>query len=339
MGGMKATLEEMPYQQPPWSERYPKMLDTLANDPMAPVGSVIARNICVGGRWIDLDGRAKPYVTFTDNLLDQDPLFVDAAHGNFRLKAESPAFKLGFLALPLSKMGLYQDELRASWPVQSEIRPMTTPPAVTTAKPASPSPVYQVHRRTAAITIDGDLTPAEWGGADPRKAMLLEQGVNGEKQTPRSLAWLSWDDQALYVAFDNAVNPKFPLRPGNQWGQDDAVEMAIRNPAGGAKAPILVLRAFPSGHFESSDEAGASADEVKQATQGVKYAARTVDAKRWTAEWRIPLASLGLVPTQPTRYQFNLSVRKTADDQWVEWVGTGACTWEVGSAGFLQLVP
>lgn len=48
-----------------------------------------------------------------------DPLFVDVEHDDFRLKPESPAIKkLGFKPLPIEKMGLYKDELRASWPVK-----------------------------------------------------------------------------------------------------------------------------------------------------------------------------------------------------------------------------
>jgi hypothetical protein len=50
-----------------------------------------------------------------------DPLFVDRAAGDYRLKPDSPAFKLGFKPIPVDKIGPYQDELRASWPIQEAI--------------------------------------------------------------------------------------------------------------------------------------------------------------------------------------------------------------------------
>jgi len=46
-----------------------------------------------------------------------DPLFVDAARGDYRLRSESPALALGFQPLPIEQMGCYADPLRASWPV------------------------------------------------------------------------------------------------------------------------------------------------------------------------------------------------------------------------------
>lgn len=35
-----------------------------------------------------------------------DPLFVDPANGDFRLKPDSPALKLGFVPFDMSKVGL-----------------------------------------------------------------------------------------------------------------------------------------------------------------------------------------------------------------------------------------
>ncbi len=46
-----------------------------------------------------------------------DPLFVNAAKDDYRLQANSPAFKLGFKPIPIEKIGPYRDELRASWPI------------------------------------------------------------------------------------------------------------------------------------------------------------------------------------------------------------------------------
>jgi hypothetical protein len=46
-----------------------------------------------------------------------DPMFVDAAADNYRLKPHSPALALGFQAIPVDRIGPYKDDLRASWPI------------------------------------------------------------------------------------------------------------------------------------------------------------------------------------------------------------------------------
>jgi hypothetical protein len=72
---------------------------------------------------------AAPGVTFTDNLTDQAPHFVDAEHLNFHLRDDSPAWKMGFQRIPIEKIGLYPGDDRASWPVRHEVRPKPTVPA------------------------------------------------------------------------------------------------------------------------------------------------------------------------------------------------------------------
>ena len=46
-----------------------------------------------------------------------DPLFVDRDRGDYRLRPESPALRLGFAPIPFERIGPHADELRASWPI------------------------------------------------------------------------------------------------------------------------------------------------------------------------------------------------------------------------------
>ena len=46
-----------------------------------------------------------------------DPRFVAADQDDYRLRRDSPAWKLGFQPIPVEKIGPYADELRASWPI------------------------------------------------------------------------------------------------------------------------------------------------------------------------------------------------------------------------------
>ncbi|MBT4817864.1 MAG: hypothetical protein HN742_30415 [Lentisphaerae bacterium] len=333
--GLRKKLEKMPYTTPPWSVQYPSLVSILEDEPMAPKGNVIARNICIGGKWGSFGAKAKPLVTFTDNLLEEDPLFVDAEKLDFRLRKNSPAWALGFEPIPFGKIGVYDAPERASWPVASPVRPMIKR-AAAPAHARKRAVVFTVPHTTRSPVIDGIIIPDEWSVTDPRRTMSVAQGLKGHKISPPSRAWLQWDTDALYVAIDNAINPKFPIQPGNTWGQDDAVELAFCNPGSGKDAPILVLRGFPSGHFESSDEAGALPLSVKRAAKGVRFQARQVSDKSWITEWRIPFRSLDIDPAKHRKIQFNLSVRKTADNQWVEWQGTGGSTWKVDNAGILE---
>jgi Right handed beta helix region len=123
-GHEKGTLSGIRFQKPPYNVRYPALVDILAQDPAAPQGNVIADNIRVGGRWSEIEGKARPFLTIKDNLVNEDPHFVNAAELDFRLKDDSPALKLGFKQLPFREMGLYHDANRASWPVETQVRPV-----------------------------------------------------------------------------------------------------------------------------------------------------------------------------------------------------------------------
>lgn len=341
-------LKAMPYDKEPWRSRFPQLLTILEDEPMTPKGNVIARNICVGGRWDEIENKARPHVAFVDNLLEEDPQFVrperftppalELRPTDFALKPSSPAFRLGFQPLPLEKIGLYQSPERASWPVKHKVRTEEIKAATAAAAARrGPLPVLKVARTRQAPVIDGEIQSAEWGGEDT--AVPIAQGLDGRPIAPASRAFLLHDGQNLYVAVDNLVNAEPPLRTEDKWGSNDAVELAFRA-LGSATAPILILRGYPNGVFHSDDEAGAPPDLVAKAAQGVVYKCRIVSPTRWTTEWKIPLASIGLAGAKPAKCYFNLSVRKTSGFLWVLWQGTrDKCTWQADEAGYLELLP
>ncbi|OGV62638.1 MAG: hypothetical protein A3K19_08635 [Lentisphaerae bacterium RIFOXYB12_FULL_65_16] len=333
-------LHDLNYQQPPWSTKYPELLNILSDEPLAPKGNVVARSVCWGGKWGWTEGKAVPLVKFENNLIDEDPRFVGKPPADFRLKDDSPAMKLGFRQIPFREIGLYASPDRASWPVRTVLRQDPVPPPAKPKPPrvAGPAPVFDVPRLPGAVTIDGKFTPEEWFGLDPTKGIVVQEGVEGEKVAFPSKAWLAWDDQALYVAFDNAVSKDIAMERDDAWGANDAIEVSLSNPALGAKAPTLVLRGFTSGKVSSSDEAGAPPDAVRKAGENVQCAAAVIDAGRWVVEMRIPFASLGIDPNANLKFPFNLAVRKQGEDPWVMWRGTGNCTWYVPEAGLIRFV-
>jgi len=333
-------LLDLNYKQPPWSVKYPELLNILEDEPLAPKGNVVARNICWGGKWGWTEPKAAPYVKFEDNLVDVDPRFVVPPPASFRLAADSPALKIGFRPIPFGKIGVYESSDRASWPVTTELRhdPVPPGPKPGPVRKAGPPPTFDIPRLRGGVTVDGRLAPEEWFGLDPAKGLVLKEGVDGEKRTFRTLAWLGWDDEALYVAFDNAVDKGIPMGMGDSWGGNDAVEVAISNAALGAKAPILVLRGFACGALNSSEEAGAPPDVARRAGQNVQYAPNVISPARWTAEMRLPFASLGINPSADLRFPLNLAARKQGDEPWVMWRGTGGCTWLVPEAGRVRFV-
>ncbi len=112
----KGTLSGIAYDKPPYSERYPALVNILNDEPKAPRGNLIALNICNGGKWDHIEEAAAPHLTLRDNFIDQDAGFENAAAGDYRLKPGSPALAAGFQQLPLEKMGLYPSPDRASPP-------------------------------------------------------------------------------------------------------------------------------------------------------------------------------------------------------------------------------
>lgn len=110
-------LKAVKHDRPPYSERYPALAGILDDEPGVPKGNVVARNICVEGPWDVFYLAAgqefvRTPVKMENNLTQGDPGLVAPQKGDFRLKEDSPALKLGFKPIPIEKIGLYQDEYR-----------------------------------------------------------------------------------------------------------------------------------------------------------------------------------------------------------------------------------
>jgi hypothetical protein len=106
-------LKAVSYDRPPFSVRYPKLVNVLKDEPAVPKGNVIARNICIGGKFIDwLDGMNDKIVRVENNFTEGDAGFVDPQNGDFRLKPDAAPRKLGIESVPMNEMGLQPDEYR-----------------------------------------------------------------------------------------------------------------------------------------------------------------------------------------------------------------------------------
>ena len=332
-GVMKERLEKSPYNTELWKKRWPELQTVMADEPGLPKGNRITRNISTGGRWSSIEGKAKPHQTIEKNLVDEDPGFRNAAKGDYRLRKDSPAFALGLQPIPFADIGLYKDKLRASWPVQHTVRPSQAPPAAEARKKGQ-GPTHNVRSaKKGSIQIDGKAAPGEWP-LDPKQAMVCATPPCGEASKYKSLAWVAFDGEALYLLVKTPVDPSKPLATGDTWGGNDAVEFALHDFAT-KKSPILNLRGYAGGQPGSVTDAGATAKQAEAVAKAMAYAS-TRAADYWMGEWRIPLAACGIKP-DTAKLAFNVNVRRMADGTWMVWQTTGGPVWDVDYAGVLLL--
>ena len=99
-------LVAMPIDSEPYRTRYPELAKLLADQATMPKGNRIERNVFRCQITIDLhDPATEQEVAVRDNWSGRDPHFVDANRGDYRLREDSPAFKLGFQPIPWQQIG------------------------------------------------------------------------------------------------------------------------------------------------------------------------------------------------------------------------------------------
>ena len=367
-----AFLTKMKVNEPPWSVRYPRLtaIKPHTEDLTLIVrGNVAARNIALDcGKFIYGSTVTMRYARIEQNWNEGDPGFKDPDNGDFHLRPDSPVFvTCGFEPLPLDKMGLYNDELRASWPVHHEsgvYETLLVDDAIV-RKRAAEMPVCQVPQRTAPITIDGRLDPAEWDGLDKARATVLNRTPSNKPTKARpSYIWLRRDEEYLYIALAHELNPGETPRPkaGSEtswWKGLDMAEIIFEGPWGKnargwwpkdkGHGPLFYLVGDSAGRFDSIAIADLPASRAEGLRSAVQYAA-AAEPGRWTAEWRIPLAAICLDPSKAKSCCFNVGVLKpgtrpgpggkeklTPGEIWAVWRGTKGANWKVWNAGLLYL--
>ena len=361
-----AFMAKMKVAEPPWSVRYPRLTTIKPHTEDLTLivrGNVVARNIGLDcDKFISGTATTMRYARIERNWEKGDPGFRDADRGDFQLKPDSPVLATClFEPLPLDQMGLYQDELRASWPVHHPSGNYETLYVDTSKitkderKPIAKMPVCRALPRAADITIDGALNAAEWDGLDPAKGYALTRNPENVPSKARpSMMWLRRDAENLYIALRHELEPGQQAKPKADkapwWGEADMVEIIFEGkggewwPTDKGHGPIFYLVGDCAGQFDSYATAGLPKARAAGLRGAVQYGACS-EAGCWTAEWRIPLAAICLDPKTAKGCCFNVGVHKprtkgdnvAGSDKWAVWVGAEGANWKVWNAGMLYL--
>ena len=195
-----------------------------------------------------------------------------------------------------------------------------------------PKPIAVAARLAAPPVLDGKAVPGEW----PETALRLSETPGGARisGTPCA-ARVATDGTSLFVRVAVPTAGPDAVRRGREWRRDDGAEVCVRGRTSAGKPVTWVLHGFASGVCEASPEAGAPAAGAARLGEAVLYAA-AIDEQEWHAEWAIPLGALGVVDTPGSEVPFNLGVYRSAEKQWINWVGTRGPTWKLENGGVLR---
>jgi hypothetical protein len=333
---LRKKLERWPYKQPPWSTKYPKLVDILDDEPMTPKGNIIRRNVCIRGRWSNFEAKAKPYITVENNLIvDENPGFANLDKLDLSFAPDSAIGKMGFQTIPTQQIGLRADLPRASWPVKHTVEIHKLPERVRAGGvPSKPHPGKpRLVAQRATPVVDGTIGANEYPG--PPAPVAETPGREILKDRPGTVR-VTYDDTCLYVAIRVLAQAPYKVSNPPIWGQDDGLEVCLRTQDGKKHGPTFVLHGFPNGVFESVTDAAAPKGKVDTLGQGTRYATHQGQTE-WTAEWAIPLAAIGAKAKPGQTLGFNVGIHRLETGDWLIWAGALSQTWLLDNAGVLEL--
>ena len=357
-------LDKIRYREPPWAARYPQLRTILRQKGDKNIGwpenVFIERNINRGGQFLKMSEDLYEGNTVRHNIDSGDPLFVNPAGLDLRIRPGSPVYaRTGCDPVPFEKIGPYEDKLRATWPVQRSAAGKYYKSEALELLPASrftslaPVPfvnkpvVYEVRKKTASISIDGKLDKKEWAGLDKSRAIVIEKYYSGEDKTgDSSYAWVSYDDESLYIGVENTPNP---FRDGMDAREKQPPqilnEIAIEGIHGEATwwwqnnidtGPVYIFWGHSDGKFGVANNFGMPRGSHEAIRKSIEYKVimQNEEDYHWTAEWKIPFASLNIHSEIPESMRFNIGAAKRGG--WFAWVPTGGSVWRIDNAGTLK---
>ncbi|MBT3603926.1 MAG: right-handed parallel beta-helix repeat-containing protein [Candidatus Latescibacteria bacterium] len=114
---LKARFEAQNPLEPPYSQKYPELREVAmyyqAENGIPPEGNIALRNIVDQSTYHHIHWHAtQNMIAIQNNLIYEDPHFIDSDNGNYQLQEDSPAYEIGIKPIPFEQMGLYNDAFR-----------------------------------------------------------------------------------------------------------------------------------------------------------------------------------------------------------------------------------
>ena len=100
-------LRAMPYRTPPWSTRYPQLVNILNEKPGHPLGNLVEHNIFLPSGELLILPEAKGLIKFNQNFEERSPNSKTIMKDNFQVDEKSKFLELGFSQIPFHKIGRY----------------------------------------------------------------------------------------------------------------------------------------------------------------------------------------------------------------------------------------
>ncbi len=275
----------------------------------------------------------------TESLVD-DPLFVDPAHDDYRLRPDSPALKLGFEPLPVEQMGLVESPERASWPVVEPKVYRDPPPLPPPLPPPADMPIGRAYHTSGPVTIDGVLSPEEWGDTGGTRALIVDRLADGSDLAAlKTRLHVLWDAENLYLGAVNEVSDRNHLGDAaGPWEKADGIEVAFGSLSQLASGHAFRLRGYPSGRSRVEAVGPGSSQAARKVRAAATYASRT-SAGRWTCEWAIPFAACGIDRAGLHKLRLNVRVHRSLGKQVSAWYAVPEGQPEEAVGGLLTFAP